>query len=93
MAAYEFCKVGGQEGILVSVKELQTLAKAMDCAYRDKYIPIPGMSTEDQVELIKEKEQDPNWEPSFEDAVYWETKRTGSHGWCCQHTGKVIQWG
>ena len=76
---------GGMEGIETNQNEQAQLAVAMNSKYIDEFIALPGKSIQEQVQLIKECEDHDN-------AIYFEDEE-GSHGWCCRHCGKTIQWG
>ncbi len=86
---YGHCKRGGMTGICVTDADLTILAKALKAKYLNAYIPIPGVSTEDQIKRIKDSKD----EDTYENTEYWENVMNGSHGWCNKYTGEVIQWG
>lgn len=89
MAKINFCKQGGQNGILLQDTELTELANYIDSRYLDEYIPLPNTILKEQKLLISECKEIHTNASSIQ---YWETN-TGSHGWCCAKCGKVIQWG
>jgi len=85
MSEYGFCPTGGMDGIRVSDSELSDLSDAMKTNYLDRYINLPELSIEEQVEAIKDcKDHD--------ETEYFE-RDNGSHGWCCKKCGTTVQWG
>lgn len=76
---------GGEEGIEVTTEELIKFSNVLGLEFRDQVMPIPSVSIEEQRIRLKHC-------PSHDNEIYWETE-TGSHGWCCEHCGEVVQWG
>jgi hypothetical protein len=77
------CPRGGQEGFYVSMHQIRTFAKIINKPVIT-VVPVSGlMVAVDDCTVDHDK---------MEEAVYWETD-TGSHGWCCDKCGMVIQWG
>ncbi|OQA45790.1 MAG: hypothetical protein BWY47_01900 [Bacteroidetes bacterium ADurb.Bin302] len=86
MSEYGFCPKGGQQGIKVSDKELNSFADAIGSNVLDAVIPIPNMTVEQQkIEIAHCDDHESNPE-------YFE-RNNGSHGWCCGNCGTVFQWG
>lgn len=87
MSKMAFCKRGGQMGISFTQKEAVDLGNILKSKTID-YIPLPDVELSKQLIRIKEAAED---EP-VDRVEYWECEN-GSHGWCCTHTGKIVQWG
>jgi hypothetical protein len=87
MSHIGFCERGGQDGIVIEKEEQYIHARL--CGYEaiDEYIPLPNMTLGEVVECEVCSSDD-----VWEHAEYWENEK-GSHGWCCNNCGRVIQWG
>lgn len=85
MSKLSFRPAGGMTGIEVTKDELLLTARRLGNKYIDEVIPVPRINITQQKERLKDCKHD------GED-IYWETE-TGSHGWCCENCGTVIQWG
>jgi mitochondrial fission protein ELM1 len=88
MSEIKFCPRGGMDGVFVTEEQLKIFAKKLGTKYLDEVIPLPisfgQVSPKDCPYLINNHADN--------DIIYWETE-DGSHGWCCQKCGQVIQWG
>lgn len=92
MSTIAFRPRGGQDGIKVSMSELERFADFIGIpgvSTLDNHIPLPGVSKRDQKEKIKECGE----HKTMPDMLYWEVSRTGNHGWCCKKCGTTLQWG
>jgi hypothetical protein len=76
---------GGEEGIEVTTDEQIEFVNQMELEFIDQVIPLPTLSVDEQRERLKTC-------TDHADEIYWETE-TGSHGWCCEFCGEVVQWG
>jgi len=86
MSEYGYCPRGGQEGVLVTQKELVEFAAKHKLKFIDQVIPLPGKKNQPDPKKCGSDHE------STGNVVYWETEM-GSHGWCCANCGEVIQWG
>lgn len=86
MSEYGYCHRGGTNGIITSMEELRGFSMVMQREWVDEVMPIPNMTAEEQKILIEGCDHNPN-------ITYWECSDTGSHGWCCEDCGSVVQWG
>lgn len=86
MSKYGYCVNGGEDGIQVTTKELEAFAKKAKVEFTDAFIPLPNISADEQLKLIK------NCSCDQDDEQYWE-RENGKHGWCCSKCGTVTQWG
>ena len=86
MSRIDYCRRGGQEGIVVTTSELNKFANFMKSNALDEFIPLPDTLGKIQREAIKNC-------TSHSNAQYWENNKTGGHGWCCRNCGTVVQWG
>lgn len=75
-------------GYKVTTDELSAFAKKHGRKFIDEVIPLPGEKNQPDPEKCGAKEN----HGDMTNAVYWETDN-GSHGWCCQECGLVLQWG
>jgi hypothetical protein len=75
-------------GFYIKKSSLVKFSKQIQSQFLDEVIPL-----RDKQPLPKDC---PNCHGDqnvgFENTVYWETD-SGSHGWCCQTCGMVVQWG
>ena len=85
MSEIKHCPRGGMDGIFVTEAELKAHAKKLGTKYLDEVIPLP-------VNFPQVLQKDCPHKNADTDTIYWETEE-GSHGWCCQKCGTVIQWG
>ncbi len=79
MSEIDYCPRGGMVGILVSVTEQKSYAKENKLKYIDQIIPLPDGNSSHK-------------DSCNNHLSYWENNQ-GSHGWCCNICGKVLQWG
>ena len=86
MSRIGFCEHGQMDGIKVTPGELKEYARAHGRKFVDEVMPLPGKGTQPNPEDCGSDHD------GFDNAMYWEST-TGSHGWCCQDCGLVIQWG
>lgn len=85
----KYCPVGDMQGFFVTTFQLNEFAEATKSKYLDAVIPLEGMEPEDQMKLVKECSCNESYP---DDVVYWETD-SGSHGWCHEKCGNVLQYG
>ena len=88
MSKIGFCECGQMDGYKVTTKELAAFARKHGRKSIDEVIPLPGEKNQAHPDKCGNREH----HDDMENAVYWETE-TGSHGWCCQECGLVLQWG
>jgi hypothetical protein len=89
MSKFAYRPCGGLEGIATTRAELRKFAKEIKKDYIDQFMPLPTMSTKEQIMVIDHCKADHD---SPDILTYWEDNQ-GSHGWCCSQCGQVIQWG
>jgi hypothetical protein len=99
MSEIAHCPRGGQTGILTNTDEQAQLSIVLGSKYLDEYIPLPGLTVEQQKHkigsctVLGHSEVSGTGNVAHGEAVeYWENEK-GSHGWCCINCGKVVQWG
>ena len=89
MSKISFRPRGGQEGIEVTIKELDKFSTSIGSEYLDAFIPLPNLTVDEQKIKLKGNNA---CRCEIHETQYWETDK-GNHGWCCNNCGKVIQWG
>lgn len=79
---------GGCLGIEITTEQQYQFASFIGSEYIDEYMPLPGV--ENKVQRHRIKKEKCTHEKT--ETLYWEAV-SGSHGWCCEYCGKVVQWG
>jgi len=79
----------GTTGIRVANGQLSSFSRIVGRKYIDEVIPLPQ---EEQFGVNDCPVKHDDSEEMAKHSIYWQA-HDGSHGWCCDKCGYVIQWG